>query len=165
MVKLNIRIANLLDLDSLVQIAQRCTAYLNKQNIYQWDEIYPAREDFRIDIESHSLFVVIDDNEICGCICINQEESLGYENASWEGDKFFVVHKLMIDPKIESHGLGKFAMAYAGQLAQKSNMDSLRLDCFKENIRANQFYKKLGYSLKGETKFRKGLFNLYEKMI
>jgi len=101
----------------------------------------------------------------CGCVCINQIEYPGYEKANWQGSDFFVIHKIIIDPQKEGQGLGKFAMLHAEMIARANQKDSIRLDCFKENERANRFYQKLGYVIKGETLFRKGMFNLYEKMI
>ncbi len=70
----------------------------------------------------------------------------------------------MIDPDNENKGLGTSAMHYVEQLDFNRKIDSFRLDCFAENKRANKFYRKVDYVKKGETMFRKGLFNLYEKL-
>jgi ribosomal protein S18 acetylase RimI-like enzyme len=162
---MKIRPANDDDLNSLTAITHRCIENLNKQGIYQWDEIYPSKKDFYDDILDQSLYVITAAKKILGCICINQIEHPGYENADWLGSRFLVVHKMIIDPQEEKQGCGKFAMNYSEKVARSKKKDSIRLDCFKENLRANQFYQKLGYIVRGETLFRKGMFNLYEKMI
>ncbi len=162
---MKIRVANLNDLNSLTAITRRCIDNLNKQGIYQWDEIYPSKKDFHEDILEQSLYVVASADDISGCICINQLECPGYENANWLGSQFLVIHKIIIDPQNESQGFGKYAMYFAEKTARSKKKDSIRLDCFKENLRANQFYRKLGYAVRGETLFRKGMFNLYEKII
>jgi ribosomal protein S18 acetylase RimI-like enzyme len=146
-------------------ITQRCIENLDKQGIYQWDEIYPSKKDFLDDIHNKSLYVITVADKILGCICINQVKDPGYENANWLGSRFFVIHKIIIDPRNEDQGFGRFAMYYAEDVARLAKKDSIRLDCFKENLRANRFYQKLGYVIRGETLFRKGMFNLYEKMI
>jgi len=162
---MKIRSANVSDLNPLMGITQRCIQALNKQRIFQWDEFYPSEKDFHNDILDQSLYVITAADRILGCICINQLEYPGYENATWLGSRFFVIHKMIIDPQNENQGFGKFAMHYAEEVAHSKKKDSIRLDCFKENLRANKFYQKLGYIVRGETLFRKGMFNLCEKMI
>jgi GNAT superfamily N-acetyltransferase len=164
---MEIRLANIKDLDLLMSIAQRCIKNLDKQGIYQWDEIYPSRKDFLEDIANQTLYVVTSGQgkSISGCMCINETEYPGYEKASWAGSKFFVIHKIMVDPVHENQGSGKAAMCFVEEFARSKRKDSIRLDCFQKNPRANRFYQHLGYVVKGETPFRKGMFNLYEKMI
>ena len=164
---MEIRSANIEDLDSLMEVAQRCIKNLDEQGIYQWDEIYPSKKDFHNDIIEQSLYVITSNSkaDISGCICINELEYPGYESANWSGAQFFVIHKIMIDPLYENRGFGKAAMYFAEELAHSKKKDSIRLDCFKINLRANRFYQDLGYIIRGETRFRKGMFNLYEKMI
>jgi ribosomal protein S18 acetylase RimI-like enzyme len=164
---MEIQSANIEGLSSLVGIAQRCIKNLDAQGIYQWDEIYPSKKDFENDIASQSLYIVTlgSEKNISGCICINETEYPGYEKANWTGSKFFVIHKIMVDPIFENQGIGKAAMCFAEEFASAERKDSIRLDCFQKNPRANLFYQRLGYIVKGETPFRKGMFNLYEKMI
>jgi len=162
---MKIRAANVNDLVPLMDITQRCIEHLDKLGIYQRDEIYPSKKDFNDDILDKNLFVITSANKVVGCICINQIGYPGYENADWLGSQFFVIHKIMVDPQYENRGFGKFMMHYAEKIAHSKKKDSIRLDCFKDNLRSNQFYRKRGYVLSGETRFRKGVFNLYEKLI
>jgi ribosomal protein S18 acetylase RimI-like enzyme len=159
------RLANYSDLSSLMDITRRCIKHLDSQAIYQWDEIYPSEKDFREDIDERCLYLITDDNNVCCCICINRKEYPGYENAVWQGSSFLVVHKLIVDPQKEGQGFGRYAISQAEVVARACQKNSIRLDCFKENHSANQFYLKLGYIVRGEARFRKGIFNLYEKLI
>jgi ribosomal protein S18 acetylase RimI-like enzyme len=161
---MNIRSANYDDLNFLIDITHRCVDHLNRQAIYQWDDAYPSLKDFSEDIEAQCLYSITEDDMVCGCICINQKEYPGYENADWQGSAFLVIHKMIIDPQKEGHGFGQYAMLQAETIGRARQKDSIRLDCFKENSRANQFYQKLGYIARGKTRFRKGIFNLYEKL-
>ena len=148
-----------------MDITKRCIENLDQQGIYQWDEVYPAKSDFQGDIEDESLYVITAADEISGCICLNQVEHPGYENANWLGSRFLVIHKMIVDPQREGQGYGEFAMKQAEKIARSKDKDSIKLDCYQENLRANRFYQKLGYALRGEVLFRKGMFNLYEKMV
>jgi ribosomal protein S18 acetylase RimI-like enzyme len=61
--------------------------------------------------------------------------------------------------------LDRKLMEFAEQRAKENLLDTIRLDCFALNKRANLFYQKFRYEKKCETSFRKGLFNLYEKQL
>jgi RimJ/RimL family protein N-acetyltransferase len=162
---MEIKLANHNDLNSLMDITHRCIDHLNNQAIRQWDEIYPSIKNFHEDIDERCLYLITDDEKVCGCICINRKEYPGYENAVWQGASFLVVHKMIVDPQKEGQGFGKYALSQAEVIARAFQKNSIRLDCFKKNHRANQFYEKLGYVVRGEARFRKGVFNLYEKLI
>jgi ribosomal protein S18 acetylase RimI-like enzyme len=162
---MDLRLTDYNDLNPLNDITHRCVDHLNRQSIYQWDEVYPSIKDFSEDIEAQCLYSITNGDMVCGCICINQTEYPGYENADWCGSAFLVIHKVIIDPQKEGQGFGRYAMSQAEMIAHARQKDSIRLDCFKENDRANQFYQKMGYLSRGETRFRKGAFILYEKML
>jgi GNAT superfamily N-acetyltransferase len=162
---MNIRLAENNDLSTLMDITHRCIDHLNNQSIHQWDEIYPSVKDFRKDIDARCLYLITDNKKVCGCICINRTEYPGYENAIWQGSSFLVVHKMIIDPPNEGQGFGRYSMSQAEIIALACQKHSIRLDCFKENHRANEFYLRSGYVVRGEAHFRKGVFNLYEKLI
>ena len=155
------------DISPLMKITRRCIQNLDDNGVYQWDEIYPSEADFREDIADQSLYIttVAPADKVSGCICINEIEHPGYDDAEWTGSDFLVIHKMIIDPLFENQGHGKFAMNFAEELSALKKKDSLRLDCFQKNLRANRFYQGFGYVIKGETLFRKGMFNLYEKII
>ena len=152
------------DLDPLMDITRRCVADLDAQGIFQWDYIYPSIHDFQNDVAEGTLYVIIDGG-LSGCVCLNDLELPKYERAAWQGSEFLVIHKLLIDPLNQGQGLGRFAMRQAEDLARSSRKDSIRLDCFDENKRANRLYQGLGYVIRGEARFRKGKFNLYEKRL
>ena len=164
---MRIRPAKLRDLDPLMGITLRCIKHLDSLKIYQWDEIYPSEKDFKSDILDGNLFIVAPPHEeiIRGCICINDREYPGYEDAYWDRSEFVVIHKILIEPLYEDLGFGRYAMTFAEKVACSHKKDSIRLDCYRKNIKANRFYQKLGYTLKGVTLFRKGIFNLYEKLL
>ena len=82
---MEIRSASINDLTSLKAITARCIENLDKQGIYQWDDIYPSEDGFMEDILENNLSVLTSADKILGCICINQFEPNGYENADWIG--------------------------------------------------------------------------------
>jgi ribosomal protein S18 acetylase RimI-like enzyme len=162
---MKIRLAKQTDLKALMDITRRCIINLNAKGIDQWDDAYPSKQAFFDDIQEGSLYVIDSKNGINGCICVNELEYPGYENAVWRGSHFIVVHKMIIDPSFENKGFGKSAMLFAEEIAHEKKKDSIRLDCYKKNPRANNFYKSLEYIVRGEAIFRNRPFYLYEKII
>ena len=57
--KMNIvyRLGTKHDLDAICLLIQRAINEMESHGIYQWDEIYPAREDFEEDIEKQTLYL------------------------------------------------------------------------------------------------------------
>lgn len=163
--KMKIRLAKQKDISVLMDITCRCILNLNANGIDQWDDTYPSKEDFLNNIQEETLYVIDSSNVIRGCICINELEHPGYENAAWAGSNFHVIHKIIIDPLFENKGHGTFSMLFAEKISHEKTKDSIRLDCYKKNLRANNFYRSLGYIVKGEATFRDRPFYLYEKLI
>ena len=60
----NIKLAKLVDLDRVKEIAEACAEKMIKDNIYQWNENYPSKEIFREDIKNKALFVAKINSEI-----------------------------------------------------------------------------------------------------
>ena len=88
---MEIRPAQVDELDPLMEITQRCIEKLDEKGINQWNEIYPSRTDYQEDINKQSLYAItiLPEGGISGCIWINELEYPGYENADWEGSGFF----------------------------------------------------------------------------
>ena len=57
---MNYRPGRLEDLDAICQMVDSAKDLMSSQGIEQWDEIYPAKEDFKGDIEKGTLYVAID---------------------------------------------------------------------------------------------------------
>ena len=55
--KINYRLADVKDIDEITDIISLAVKEMEKDNIYQWDEVYPTRTDFLDDIEKKYLYV------------------------------------------------------------------------------------------------------------
>ncbi|MCQ9637305.1 hypothetical protein MP477_20340 [Chryseobacterium sp. WG23] len=54
---------------------------------------------------------------------------------------------------------------YAEEFARRNQYPSIRFDAFSMNDTANAVYTKKVYDLVGTVRFRKGIFNCYEKVL
>ena len=155
------------DLEEIVSLYQEAIAHMIKNNIFQWDEIYPNAEVLEEDIEREEMYVLEDGNRIASCIVINEEQDELYQTGSWRYTKgrMAVIHRLCVKPKAQGHGTGKKMIQLAEELIYHLGYDIIRLDTFSQNLKARHLYEVFGYTYAGEVTFRKGLFYLMEKAL
>ena len=60
--------------------------------------------------------------------------------------KAFKIHRIYLNPKLQSHGIGKKLMIYAEQIATTTNHNLIWLDAMDKHQQAQGFYKSLGYT-------------------
>lgn len=159
--------ANPEHLDSLFNMFKYATDKMNNEGIYQWDEIYPNKNTLENDIANQDIYIGELSGEICSSYVVNKYQDKEYNNGKWKysGNEFFVIHRLCVNPKFQSRGIGKLTMQYIEICLKKLGAESIRLDCFSENPYAFKMYSSLGYKIVGKAKWRKGIFYLMEKRI
>ena len=155
------------ELKEIYPIYKKAIAYMDFQNINQWDEKYPTEDIIKTDILKQQMYKLLQNKKIVSAIVINDEQDDEYKSGKWkytEG-KIAVIHRLCVHPDFQNQGIGKKAMICAENLLYENNYLAVRLDAFAQNPYALRLYEKLGYSRVGEVNFRKGRFYLYEKLI
>jgi len=55
------------------------------------------------------------------------------------------IHRLAIDPIMQSKGYAQQLMSFAENYGRKNNYESIRLDTFSKNTRNQRFYEQRGY--------------------
>ena len=166
----NIKLAKLVDLDRVKEIAEACAEKMIEDNIYQWNENYPSKEIFREDINNNALFVAKINSEIVGCIMLSSCKDDVYKNVKWisEDNNNLYIHRLAVHPSFQKKGIARKMMDYAEAFAKSKNLKSIRLDTFSKNQRNNKFYKLRGYIKLGDVFFPNQSvfpFHCYEKLI
>ena len=160
------RKANMNDLDAVCSLVKRAVDNMTESGIYQWDEIYPAREDFLSDIEKNQLYAGSVNERIAVVFVINKEYDPEYNDAQWhyDGDNFRVIHRLCVDPDFQRSGIARNTMLYIEELLKSQGVESIRLDTFTQNPRALGLYESLGFYKTGYADWRKGRFVLLDKV-
>lgn len=153
------------DLDEVCELIRSAISNMEKENILQWDEIYPAREDFARDIARNELVVGVIENKIAVIYTINTECEEEYQDGKWKypNSEFRVVHRLCVHPKYQNQGIGGFTLKHIEAELKKQNVDSIRLDAFCNNPYSLRMYSHHGYEQVGFANWRKGRFVLLEK--
>ena len=165
---LNYRKATEEDLTEIGELVKAAIREMEKQGIFQWDEIYPTAEDFLSDIKTKSLFVGVEnegcEEKIAVIYALNKDCDEEYKKAAWsvEGD-FFVIHRLCVHPDFQRKGIARATLEHIEKQAVSLGAKSLRLDVFSQNPASLGLYEKAGFCKTGEANWRKGLFYLMEK--
>ena len=159
--------ADINQLDIIFEMYSAAIENMEKQGIHQWDEIYPDKETLRQDILLNQMFIGEKDNKIAVCFVLNEECDEEYKNANWicPDARFCIFHRLCVNPIFQKQGIAGQTMEYIENLCKSQGYDSIRLDCFTLNPYSQKLYNKAGYSITGYAEWRKGRFELREKVL
>lgn len=154
------------DLDSVYQVFSNAIDEMNRRNIPQWDETYPDKKILSDDISRKQLYLGALNNDIASVYVLNQICDEQYNNGQWHYTASFrVIHRLCVNPKFQSMGIGTFTMEHIEATLINDGIETIRLDAFTLNPYALKMYEKLGYKKVGYANWRKGQFYLLEKKL
>ena len=161
------KLGTMQNLDSICALIKDAIVEMEKNGIYQWDEIYPARNDFEEDIRNNNLYVVFDGNMLAAFYVISGDCDEQYNNAEWEceADTAYILHRFCVSPKVQNRGIGKKVLQHIEQQIKDMGYKSVRLDTFTENPFAQRLYRHNGYESRGYADWIKGRFDLMEKKL
>lgn len=142
-----IRLAQMQDLNQVVSLTKACAEHMMANGIYQWNEHYPNRSAFEMDIDGKDLFVLETDDLITGCVTVTTKKDEEYIPVKWlsKTEQNIYVHRLAVHPKVQGRGYARQLMDFAENFARKHGHESVRLDTFSQNQRNQKFYKQRGY--------------------
>ena len=161
------RNANNDDLDEVFQLVENAIQQMERDKIYQWDSIYPTKEDFYNDIKKNELYVGVINDKIVVVYSLSKECDEQYKNGEWQyiGDKYMVIHRLCVSPDFQKQGIAQTTLLHIEGDLKLLGMKAIRLDVFCENPYALKLYSNSGYSKVGIAHWRKGKFLLMEKLL
>ncbi|OHR70594.1 GNAT family acetyltransferase [Bacillus sp. HMSC76G11] len=101
---------------------------------------------------SSQFFFVYFNNEIAGYLKVNTNDAQSEEmcNESLE------IERIYIKNKFQKHGLGKYLLNKAMEIAMERNKRNIWLGVWEKNENANAFYKKMGFVQTGAHAFYMG---------
>ena len=161
------------DIDEICALVKSAISNMDRNDIFQWDEIYPTREDFLSDIKSGNLYTGITKNaettgeKIAVVFALNKCQDEAYKSANWtyNGEDFCVIHRLCVNPEFQNQGIAKTTLKYIEEKLKNSGKKSIQLDVFTQNPFALRLYEKAGFHQTGTADWRKGKFLLMEKIL
>ena len=155
------------DIEEICRLIKGAIDVMEKNGIPQWDEVYPAREDFLNDIKAESLYVGIIDGKIVVIFALNKCQDEAYFSADWtyDGDSFCIIHRLCVNPKFQNQGIAGQTLRYIEEKLIRDGVKAIRLDVFTQNPFALRLYEKDGFCKTGSADWRMGKFILMEKLL
>lgn len=156
-------------LNEIFEIFTECKHSMEKEDIFQWTDQYPAIHHIADDIQNGFLYSINNKGKSLGVINISNIEEPEYTTIFWtdHNGKCLVIHRLAVHPKNQKQGLARKLMDFAENFAIESGYTSIRLDAYSGNERVLRFYENRGYQKRGEVKFSGRVlpFFCYEKQI
>ncbi len=159
------RMATLEDLQEICNLFDDAVETMIQNKIFQWDELYPTKKDFRKDIEREQLYIGILDERIAAVYVINQRCDEQYIKGAWKyaDVPYYVIHRLCVNPAFQNQGIAGWTLKHIEEQLTEWGIHAIHLDAFTENPYAIKLYEKMGYAKVGTVDFRKGRFYLMEK--
>ena len=101
-----IRAAKSEDINRITAIAKSCAQHMIDHGILQWNEHYPSKAAFEIDLSRSELFVIEKQTLVIGVIVISSLMDEEYKNVKWltpnKNNRY--IHRLCIDPVHQKNG-------------------------------------------------------------
>jgi len=101
---------------------------------------------------STEFFFVYFNNELAGYLKININDAQSEEM----GDESLEIERIYIKKKFQKHGLGKYLLSNAIEIATERNKKIIWLGVWEKNENAIAFYKKMGFVQTGAHSFYMG---------
>ena len=164
MAQVAIRQATEKDMPTVYALFCEATEDMNAKGIAQWDGLYPTTAHLDDDLAKGELCVGELEGRVVCAVALNEVCDPQYQNAQWQGSgPYIIVHRLCVSPSAQGKGVGRAFMSEVENWALERGYRQIRLDSFAQNPQAQRMYQRLGYAIRGEAHWRKGLFYLMEK--
>lgn len=101
---------------------------------------------------SSQFFFVYFKNDVAGYLKVNTDDDQSEEM----GDESLEIERIYIRNKFQKHGLGKYLLNKAMEIAMERNKKKIWLGVWEKNESAIAFYKKMGFVQTGAHSFYMG---------
>lgn len=101
---------------------------------------------------SSQFFFVYFHNELAGYLKVNTNDAQSEEM----GEESFEIERIYIKKKFQKHGLGKYLLNIAMEMAMEGNKKKIWLGVWEKNENAIAFYRKMGFVQTGAHSFYMG---------
>ena len=149
---MRVRRATIGDMQAVVDIAQKVVPLMQGAGNFQWDDTYPTKEHFLVDVENSHLWVVTDTAGIVigfGALTTAQPEE--YAQSGCDLSKPSIVpHRMAVDPSAQRSGAARLLFDKSEELAREMGYEFVRVDTNTCNVAMQRLILKSGFSMKGE---------------
>lgn len=145
--------ANIVQLNTITTLYRTCGKKMVEEGFDNWGDFYPPVTLIQRDIESETLFCLLEGEQLLGVIALDAVQPVQYETVQWQYPTTInlIVHRLAIAVEAQKKGYAKRLMAFANLHAQENGYTAIRLDAYSTNEGLLKFYRQLGYQSTKET--------------
>lgn len=149
------------DLESIMALFSSTRTRMEEEGNDSWSHGYPEKEDFQEDISQGDSFLYKENGVVCAYIHVSFDPltdfffssrsktklaQLRQDTGMKEGEEFLILHRLMIAPAEQGHGLAKEifldqARLYPGRM--------MMFAVFSSNFKAQRVYQRYGFQNAG----------------
>lgn len=147
-----IRLANINDLSSIMEIIHQASKRLKQQNIHQWQNGYPNEEVILNDMKLNQCYVYEEDKVLGLMVCTFQkDENYDVIEGEWLNDElpYAVIHRIAVHEDHLRKHIGEQLFDHAVSLCKERNVEYLRIDTHLKNEIMQKFIEKQGFHKSG----------------
>lgn len=143
------------DLDAIDVILKQAKALLSQRRIDQWNENYPVRKDFLLDIARGECYVLTCGGVVGGFFTLSTRLETGYSaitDGRWCSEEPYVtLHRCAVAEQWRGTGLAHRMMDECGKLAVSMGFHWLRTDTHKKNKAMQRLLRQHGLQYRGNV--------------
>ncbi|WP_425539528.1 GNAT family N-acetyltransferase [Microaceticoccus formicicus] len=164
-----IRLANIKDLDRIIEIINDGKKTLADNNIAQWSNDYPSRDVIMKDIENSEFYVMELEQELVAVMSLIYEPDSSYDTlkgGQWQKSSYTAVHRLAVASEHMGNGYAFKMLEFVLEKTAELGFESVRIDTHEDNLAIIKIAEKLGFEYRGIISFESsGTGVAYEKII
>lgn len=136
-----IRIAEVQDVDDIIELLNKVTLDLQEKEINQWKYPWDYEEIMR-DIVGKNIYVLLLNGLIVGTFSIRKTDDESFKLMRFSSE---YLYRIALLPEMQRKSLGSEIIEYAQKRAK-----SFYLDCWSGNEKLRQFYSSVGLNYIGD---------------
>ena len=141
------------DLDAMLVIAAQAQAFLASCKVDQWQDGYPERRHFQVDLDRGECFVLTCEGTLGAFFVLSSRPEPSYNSISdgkWSREEpYAVLHRCAVAEQWRGAGLADRMIAECGQLALSQGLGWLRVDTHKKNKAMQGLLRRNGFQYRG----------------
>ena len=156
------------DIDAALSMIRQGQAHLKAQGIDQWQNGYPDRARLEQDVQEEIGFIITNDQEIAGYLCIVLTGEPAYDiiQGNWVSDgSYGVIHRIVFSDAARGRGFSSRVFELAENYCRDRQIPSLRIDTHADNHKMQHILSKNGFTFCGIVEYTSGLRRAYEKLL
>ena len=143
--------------------------FQQEQGFVQWTEAYPALPDIAGDIAAGRGYLLREDGEVLGYLCLDFDGEPAYDaitGGQWLCDEpYAVLRRLALNARGRGRGLSRVLFQLAEERCRERGIAYLRLNTGLEHSRMHRLLARSGFTRRGIIVFQGSQKYAYDKRI